>query len=123
MEIGEFVEYMFVGNTSDRPIYMDLVGIENNKDLFLFFLDLFCKGLIAKYGNGSSSVNFDDLDVVKFTYLKRKMALAGIILHLDIIQTENAVFPTAINSEELDAEDDNKPLESYKFKIPKTSIQ
>lgn len=116
MEIGEFAEYMFVTNTSDRSIYMNLEGIENNKDLFLCFIDLFCKGLILKFGNGATSINFEDLNLDKFSYLKIKMAQAGICIHLDIQENE-IELPTSINGEEIDNEDENKPLESYIFKI------
>jgi len=66
MEIGDFAEIMFTKNENNYPIPINFEGIENNKDLFLCFMDLFCKGLIICYGNGNRSINFDDLDLDKF---------------------------------------------------------
>lgn len=116
MEIGDFAEHMFVRNTTNRLISLNLEGIENNKDLFLCFVDLFCKGLIACYGEGQSSVDFDSITLERFQHLQKKMRNAGIIANLDII--DNPVeIPTSINSHEIEMSPDDQPLESYYFRI------
>jgi hypothetical protein len=117
MDIIEFSEYMFISNKENKVIHLDLIGIENNKDLFLFFIDLFCKGLVLCYGE-NNSVNFDDLDIEKFAHIKTKMANAGIHITLEMI--DNPIeLPTSINSQDIENESDNKPLEDYIFKIYK----
>lgn len=75
MEIGAFAEYMFRTNTGDRIIQLNLEGIENNKDLFLCFIDLFCKGLVLCYGMGSKSIDFDCLTIERFAYMKKKWVM------------------------------------------------
>jgi hypothetical protein len=116
-DIIAFSKYMFLENKNNKIIRLDLQGIENNKDLFLFFIDLFCKGIIVCYGI-NNTVNFDDLDNEKFNFIKQKMFNAGIIINLNISQ--NIInLPTHINSSEIDAEIDNKQLEEYIFKIYK----
>jgi hypothetical protein len=116
MEIGAFAEYMFVTNTTNRLIQINLEGIENNKDLFLCFIDLFCKGLVLCYGMGSKSIDFDCLTLDRFDSMKQKMKNAGIVVNLDV--RENDTFMnTAINSEEIDRSPEDLPIESYKFVI------
>lgn len=116
-DITAFSEYMFQTNIHNRKIQLILEGIENNKDLFLFLMDLFCKGLVLCYGV-NNSVDFDSLDLDKFAYIKSKMGNAGIHIHLDV--KENPIhMPTSINSEEIDAESPDKPVDQYIFKIYK----
>jgi hypothetical protein len=116
MEIGNFAEYMFKTNKVNKIINLNLVGVENNKDLFCCFIDLFCKGLILCYGQGNT-IDFDELDLEKFSYLKTKMECGGIIIKLDIIENPDPCPMTYINSVDIDNAPDNLPLESYCFKI------
>lgn len=116
MEIGDFAEIMFTKNENNYPVPINFQGIENNKDLFLCFMDLFCKGLIICYGNGNRSINFDDLDLDKFKYIKTKMANAGIVINMNVIKVEY-LLTTSINSNEIERQLDDLPLESYHFKI------
>lgn len=116
MEIGDFAEYMFRTNVSDRAIQLNLEGIENNKDLFLCFIDLFCKGLVICYGGGSKSVDFDCLTLERFAEMKRKMGNAGIVVELSVQMNEHAL-PTAINSSEIDASPEDMSLDSYRFAV------
>lgn len=119
MEIGQFAEHMFLRNKDNKPINLSLEGIENNKDLFLFMIDLFCKGLVLCYGT-NNSVDFDSLNVENFAYLKKCMHAAGIVITLDIIELPIPI-PTSINGAEIDDDVDDKPLESYVFRIYKNS--
>lgn len=116
MEIGDFAEIMFTKNQDNYPLAINFEGIENNKDLFLCFMDLFCKGLVLCYGNGNRSIDFDDLDFEKFNHIKIKMANAGVIIHMNFVNTEYLQF-TSINSEEIEYQPNNLPLEEYHFKI------
>lgn len=114
-DIIAFTEYMFRKNTNNRPIHLNLEGIESNKDLFLFFIDLFCKGLVVCYGV-NNKVNFDDLNMDKFAYIKQKMANAGIQIDLNVKQHPTEL-QTFINSDEIDAEPEDKELKDYVFKL------
>ena len=46
------------------------------------------------------------------------MANAGIMINLNITNTDETL-PTYINGEEIETEEDNKPLDQYVFKIQK----
>jgi len=116
MEIGDFAEIMFTKNENNYPVLINFEGIENNKDLFLCFMDLFCKGLILCYGNGNRTINFDDLDLEKFKYIQTKMANSGIIIHMNVIPVEYKLI-TSINSNEIESQPDDLSLETYHFKI------
>lgn len=119
-DITEFSEYMFKNNTNNRKIQLNLEGIENNKDLFLFFIDLFCKGLVICFGE-NNSIDFDTLDLDKFAYIKQKMGNAGIHINLSIDQ--NPIYMnTSINSAEIDSQDPNKSVHEYVFKIYKGEL-
>lgn len=116
MEIGDFAEIMFTKNENNYPVLINFEGIENNKDLFLCFMDLFCKGLILCYGNGNRSINFDDLDLEKFKYIQTKMMNSGIVIHMNVEPVEY-LLNTSINSDEIESQPDDLSLESYHFKI------
>jgi len=116
MEIGDFAEIMFTKNENNYPVLINFEGIENNKDLFLCFMDLFCKGLIICYGNGNRTINFDDLDLEKFKYIQTKMMNSGIVIHMNVVPVDYEL-PTSINSNEIESQPDDLSLESYHFKI------
>ena len=117
MEIGLFAEKLFLKNPLNKTINLSLEGIENNKDLFLFMIDLFCKGLVICFGSGNT-VDFDTLNVENFDYLKKCMLTAGIVVNLEIIELPISL-PTTINGNEIDKEPDDLPLETYIFRIYK----
>lgn len=133
MCIDDLANFMFLKNTNDAIIELSLGGIENNKDLFFFCLDLFCKGLVFLYGN-DGKVNVDTLGEEQFNTVKRKMSLAGINTVLDF--EVNPVPPlddqldvssdappdvppisNSLNIHELDMDSCHKNLKDYVFKL------
>lgn len=85
MHINDLADFMFVKNVNDAIIGLQMDGIEDNKDLFYFCLDLFCKGLVLMYGNGNS-VNVDEISMEQFTSIQKKMKNAGILVHLSVFE-------------------------------------
>jgi len=116
----EFAEYMFLNNKNNRQIALSLEGIENNKDFFLFFIDLFSKGLVLCYGT-NKSIDFDTLDQEKFDHIKKCMSAAGILISLKIEPTLTYT-PTSINGPEIDELPEDLPISDYIFKIYKGSL-
>jgi hypothetical protein len=138
MQINDLANFLFTENINDAIIELSLGGIENNKDLFFFCLDLFCKGLVLLFGT-NGKVEVDILDAEKFTIIKKRMRLAGINILLNIekiptLENNNTTTlsliddlvssppdlveaKTAINMTELDLEYDHKPLNEYIFKL------
>lgn len=87
MHINDLAEFVFLGNKNNATIELSLNGIEDNKDLFYFCVDLFCKGLVMMFGeNGKVSV--DEINLEQFKSLQEKMANAGIAVSLKVYEEE-----------------------------------
>lgn len=121
MKIDHLAEFMFTKNTNNAQLQLSLGGIENNKDLFFFCLDIFCKGLVLMFGNGSNSVNVEDITMDNFSAIREKMLCAGIDVKLTVypadIDDENPVQQPAINLDDINSNDNDLPLQEYEFKV------
>lgn len=91
-DIDSLVEYIFVKNKNDAIIELTLGGIEDNKDLFYFCLDLFCKGLVILFGDDRKSVIVNTINMDQFAIIKKKMHNAGIDVTLDIVTECNDIM-------------------------------
>lgn len=124
MHVDDLATFMFLKNKNNAIVELSLGGIENNKDLFFFCLDLLCKGLVLLYGeNGRVDVEILTLD--SFKLIEKKMALAGIHVKLHIESI--AIDPTeecvnAINLDDINLQSDNELLTDYVFKMKMDSI-
>jgi hypothetical protein len=78
MHINDLANFVFLENVNQAEIYLELHGVEDQKDLFYFCLDLFCKGLVLVYGNGGNRVNVEDITLEQFANIQKKMRLVGI---------------------------------------------
>lgn len=123
LEIDELANFMFKKNENNIVLELSLGGIENNKDLFYFILDLFCKGLVLMFGNGTNSVDVDTITYDNFLSIKEKMLCAGIQVNMEYYPNDislNNVDPskkTIINTDEINEASDDKPLNEYVFKL------
>jgi hypothetical protein len=84
IEVEELARYIFLLNKNDSIIELSLGGIEDNKDLFYFCLDIFCKGLVLLFGVDNRII-INDLSLEQFNVMKQKMLNAGVLVTLDII--------------------------------------
>lgn len=126
MEVNDLAEFMFVKNVNNVSLELSLGGIENNKDLFCFVLDLFCKGLVLMFGADGKSVNIEDITMDNFQMLSEKMICAGIHVNLQMfpadISDENGQPQRAmLNLDEINTASEHQPLESYEFKVQNAS--
>lgn len=131
MDINDLARFLFKENTNNVTIELSLGGIDDNKDLFFFCLDLFCKGLVTLYGNGSNSVSIETITEEQFKYLQTKLLCAGIKANLGVYpldidvdirqETEDGNKKercvSILNVEELNNAPSNKPLHEYEFKL------
>jgi len=82
--LQDLVNFMFVENKHNSKIYLNLPsgedGIRDNHDLFVFLLDLLCKGLVTLYSDTDKKVALDSLTTEQLTYITKKMMNAGIKL-------------------------------------------
>lgn len=126
LHIDDLAEFVFVKNVNDAIISLTLDGLENNKDLFYFCLDLFCKGLVRLFGN-NNTVSVEDITHDQFTGIQKKLKNAGILVELSIreIHTSEADAPSHDTSydtshdisHDTDANDQTSPT-----RIPVTNI-
>ena len=138
MHIDDLAMFMFLKNKNNAIIELSLGGIESNKDLFFFCLDLLCKGLVLLFGN-DRKVELDSLTPEAFDDVKKKMSLAGINVQLHIEQIYSPQtstlttdddgpsdlvddFRNAINLNELNMDVDCKQLEDYVFRMKMDKI-
>jgi hypothetical protein len=117
MEIEDLAEFMFIKNTHNVPLQLTMGGLENNKDVYYFCLDLFCKGLVLLFSKDGQSVSIEELSFNDFDIVRAKMACAGIRVSLDVIPSSNEHIQNKpiTNLQDISIEDDNRNLEEYKF--------
>ena len=117
MEVEDLAKFMFIKNVDNVPLEISMGGLENNKDMYYFCLDLFCKGLILLFSNDGKSVAVENLSLDDFEKVKKKMECAGIAVKLEVISTTyNEMRQESLtNLKEIEQQGDNEPLESYKF--------
>lgn len=133
IEVDELAEFLFIKNEDNIVVELSLGGITDNKDLFYFCHDLFCKGLVILYGKENALI-INDITDEQFFHVKKKMSNAGINVQLDIINREappdlvdtssdvpcdlprEVLYPN-VNMHELEALPNHLRLEDYKFEI------
>lgn len=119
MHINDLAEFMFLRNMNDAKLGLTLGGIEDNKDLFYFCLDLFCKGLVMLFGQGVNKVNVDDITMDQFVLLHKKMLNAGIQVFLDVHEDlpddSEATSHPCLNLADIQEQPSHMPLSDYKF--------
>lgn len=135
IEVDHLAAFLFKENANDSIVELSLGGIEDNKDLFYFCLDIFSKGLVYLFGS-NNKVIVNDISLEQFHIVKRKMANAGLNVNLDILSNDQPVVSTApvhdtstpqdlpssslyprINKDDIESLPNNLPLEAYKFQI------
>lgn len=124
--LAELVRYMFIENKTDTKVYMNIPygehGIRDNHDLFVFCLDLLCKGLVLLYGDEQNKVPIDSLSQDQLAYVTMKLLNAGILLK---VETKEIITPQpdslAIKPRIYKA--DGNELTSYKMLLVSKGIE
>lgn len=119
INIDDLANFLFVKNNSTR-VALSLPQLECQKDLFYFFLDLFCKGLMIFFGN-NNRVEIEKLTYNDFDNVKKKMKCCGIIAHLEVLSAVdtniNLLDGNPINVSAIEELPDNLNLEEYQFRL------
>lgn len=117
ISIDYLADLMFRNNPNDIRLALAIPELENTKDLFFFLLDLFCKGLVLLFGeveNRTMRVHLETLSVDQLNLVKKKMANAGVRLHLELKPNTRNLPSGSTNLKMLmDATQNQDPLESY----------
>jgi len=136
VSINDIARVIFLQNSGDAKIVLDIDGLENTKDIFCFCLDLLCKGMVLVYGK-DDKVSISDLSIEQFQYLSKRMELAGfkVLLNIQPMGTDDveAEAGTEAGSDEhkkaktfnkmvvsiagVKSMDDNLDIKDYKFEL------
>jgi hypothetical protein len=110
---------LFKHNINNAKIDITIPELRNAKELFLFLLDLLCKGLVYMFGaieHGKSSVLLDDITMEQLEFAKQKMKCGGVLLNVKTIPNQTNL-PCATNMGKLLEQSDDSPLSSYSLDI------
>jgi hypothetical protein len=129
IDLSQLAQYIFVTNVEAKnEIFLDVQTIKTTKELFFFCFELFCKGLVILYGDGSrlclNSVTMD-----QFHEIRRLFAFAHIKLCLNVYEKDVACLVDLIEEKETEREaisksinaltkaPDNQELSKYMFNM------
>jgi hypothetical protein len=125
MNVNDLAEYLFIKNTEDKQVTLNVSenGVSCTRELFFFCLDIMFKGLILLYGS-DNKVDVSEITLEKFNYLKRKMQCANICCNCDITYVdtplENMVdlwTQNYLNFYTIHNSNGNMKLEDYHFDL------
>ena len=116
VSINDLTGFLFLRNKDNATVELSLEGIENNKDMFMFCIDLFCKGIVLLYGEGSNYIELDKLTMENFDVIRKKMNNAGIEVLLEIDQDQKH-STSSINFDHIMQQPDNWDIERYYLEL------
>lgn len=116
LHIDQLAEYIFLHNHKKQCIYLDINGLRDAKDMFCLCLDLLCKGMVLKFGQGNK-VYVDDISLEQMHELMQCLKYAGIECHM------NVYTPPEVDSLSLDtsAASNNNKAEPMDLPLSATS--
>lgn len=124
--VKDLVQYIFIDNKHDNKVLMNLPqgesGIRNNHDLFVFFVDLLCKGLVMLYGNADNKVPLETLTTEQLGYVTHKLRNAAIDLK---VTTREVVSPDGnpVLMKPCIYKGDTEELNSYSLRLVTQNIE
>ena len=129
IDVENLARYIFETNVNNK-IFLDIKSIKTNKELFFFYFDLFCKGLVITFSD-ENTLLLNKLTEDDFYKIKKKFELAYIKLNMTIYDIETAYLIDICEKkhdlnekdiieksiEKLKNMDDNLDLIQYEFNI------
>lgn len=83
MSLDQAIDFMFLKNTSKVQVFLNLSQLQGIYDLFLFCVDVLCKGLITLFANGESHLNLEHVTPERLELVKDCLICAGIKLNVE----------------------------------------
>lgn len=120
IDINELAKYIFVTNQTERnEIFLDVKSLKTNKELFFFFFELFCKGLVLLFGEGSK-LCLDTLAMEQLDAVRGLMRFAHIKLNVVVYDED-----TAKMIDEIEVADERKIVNDsmQKLRASKSDLQ
>ena len=126
LDIDHFVNVLFKDNIRNEKITLAM-ELQSIREVFLFCLNVLCKGLVTLYGedvHGHGCVNLTTISFERLSFVKGRMSLAGIIVHtritpLSVYEATGLPFPkhARIDLPNLELIHVNAPLEEYTIDV------
>jgi hypothetical protein len=83
MSLDQAIDFLFLRNTENAQVFLSLHQLQGVYDLFLFCVDVLCKGLIALFANGATQLDLQHVTPERIDIIKERLICAGIKLHVD----------------------------------------
>ena len=117
--IDELASFVFLGNKNDRRIDLQIChGLETAKELFCFFLDMTCKGLVLLFGR-DGRVELPDVTAEQLQEVQAKLELMGV--RCEIVLEKLDYVPCFLEvlhrMHKLARSPEGLPLEDYAYEI------
>lgn len=87
MSINSLADFVFIKNTTNKTVQLNINGIDNTRDLFCFCLDMLCKGLVMTFGQ-DNKVALNELTLEDFQVVQEKLKCIGIKCMLEVYPAE-----------------------------------
>lgn len=120
------VEFLFLNNKNNTKVYLNLPsgedGIRNNHDLFVFLVDLLCKGIVLLYGDDQKRVPIETMTEEQTEYIISKLKNAGILMTVNVQQIETADNMT-ISMKPAIYKGETDELEDYRLRLISKNIE
>jgi hypothetical protein len=91
MSLDQAIDFLFLHNTQNIQVFLSLHQIQEIYDLFLFCVDVLCKGLIALFANGQTQLNLEHITPERLELVKQKLICAGIKLNVEYQHLDRAL--------------------------------
>lgn len=117
MSVDDLSRFVYTENVNNKPIHLDLHGIEDVKDLFCFCIDLLCKGLVYKCMKPNiASIDLDSVTQDEFATVSYKLSRTGIMINL-VVKPNQGLRPGVSLGENFGQRNPSMRLEDHTFTI------
>ena len=94
IETDQLANFIFLENKTDKYINIEIDGIRDSRDMFMFCLELLYKGISMMYDTQQTGIDIDGLTEDQFKAIKQKLLLAGIDVNLHMEPIRSPVVIT-----------------------------
>jgi hypothetical protein len=128
INVDELANFIFIKNSENKEIYLNIQSLKTTKELFFFLFDIFCKGIVLLFGK-NNKMKLNNLEPDQFDKIKEKLKYAHINLIMTTYDEDTAklldLVPEDVKEKNVIQEsikeilnmEDNNDLISYMFKL------
>jgi|688.fasta_scaffold472443_2 hypothetical protein len=96
VETDQLAKFIFLDNKSEKLVNIEIDGVKNNRDMFMFCTELLYKGIQYLYDHDKSGIDIDGLTDEQFKHIQKRLLLTGIevVLRCEVLplQQENPII-------------------------------